>query len=134
MAKNPSVNAANKYARDVVAGRVIACKYIQQACQRHLDDLEKSKEKDYPYRFDAAKAERACKFLQLLTHTKGKWRRLPLAQRRIKYEPWQLFFHSCVYGWVRKKDGLRRFRRAALFVPRKNGKSIVAAGNGLQPA
>ena len=78
MAKNPNVNAANKYARDVVSGRVIACKYIQQACQRHLDDLEKSKEKDYPYRFDAARAERACKFLQLLPHTKGKWRRLPL--------------------------------------------------------
>ncbi|WP_324038346.1 terminase large subunit [Aeromonas caviae] len=131
MAKNPNVNAANKYARDVVSGRVIACKYVQQACQRHLNDLEKSKEKDYPYRFDAARAERACKFLQLLPHTKGKWRRLPLDKRRITLEPWQLFFHACVYGWVRKKDGLRRFRRAALFVPRKNGKSIVAAGNGI---
>lgn len=131
MAANPNVNAANKYARDVVSGRITAGLYVRQACQRHLDDLEKAKDKAYPYRFDIAAGERACKFMQLLPHTKGKWRRLPLAQRRITLEPWQLFFHACVYGWKRKKDGLRRFRRAALFVPRKNGKSIVAAGNGL---
>ena len=43
MAANPNVNAANKYARDVVSGRITAGLYVRQACQRHLDDLEKAK-------------------------------------------------------------------------------------------
>ena len=48
MAANPNVNAANKYARDVVSGRITAGLYVRQACQRHLDDLEKAKDKAYP--------------------------------------------------------------------------------------
>ena len=35
MAANPNVNAANKYARDVVSGRITAGLYVRQACQRH---------------------------------------------------------------------------------------------------
>src|SRR5689334_14591663 len=42
---------AHQYAVDVVTGRIVACKYVRQACQRHLDDLEKSKLPDYPYEF-----------------------------------------------------------------------------------
>jgi len=34
-------------------------------------------------------------------------------------------------GWLRKKDGLRRFRKALLLEPRKNAKSTWAAGIGL---
>lgn len=44
---------------------------------------------------------------------------------------WQLFIHAVLYGWERKKDKRRRFRVAYVEVPRKNGKSIIAAGNGL---
>tara|TARA_R110001583_G_scaffold18501_4_gene73565 strand:- start:10631 stop:12076 length:1446 start_codon:yes stop_codon:yes gene_type:complete len=36
-----------------------------------------------------------------------------------------------VFGWVRKKDGLRRFREVYEEEPRKNGKSIKVAGVGL---
>lgn len=131
MAKYPSVNAAAKYARDVVSGRIVACKYVIQACQRHMDDLARCKAKGYPYRFNKEKAERACKFIQLLPHTKGEWARKPLAERRIVLEPWQLFIHAVLYGWERKSDKTRRFRTAYVEVPRKNGKSIIAAGNGL---
>ncbi|WP_238988909.1 terminase large subunit [Vibrio parahaemolyticus] len=131
MAKYPNVNAAAKYARDVVSGRIVACKYVIQACKRHLDDIEKSKSKAYPYRFNKDKAEAVCRFIQLLPHTKGKWAKKPLKDRRIKLEPWQLFIHAVLYGWERKKDKRRRFRVAYVEVPRKNGKSIIAAGNGL---
>lgn len=131
MAKFPNVNAASKYARDIVSGRIDACKYVRQACQRHLDDLAKSKNKDYPYKFNKAKAERVCKFIQLLPHTKGKWAKVPLNERRIKLEPWQLFIHMVFYGWERRKDKNRRFRTAYVCVPRKNGKSVKASGNAL---
>jgi len=128
MASYPNVNAANKYARDVVAGRIVVCRYVQLACQRHLNDLEASKKKNYPFRFDKDSGERACKFVQKLPHTKGKWARQRL---KITLEPWQVFQFASVYGWKRKKDGLRRFREAYSEIPRKNGKSAIGAGVGV---
>ena len=128
MASYPNVNAANKYARDVVAGKITTCRYIVLACQRHLDNLEASKKKAYPYRFDKDAAERVCSFIQKMPHTKGKWARQRL---RIKMEPWQLFQFANIFGWKRKKDGLRRFREAYSEIPRKNGKSAVGATAGI---
>ena len=128
MAAYPNVNAAQKYARDVVGGKIPACLYVKQACARHLNDSKASKAKSYPYRFDRDKAERVCRFVQLLPHTKGEWAR---GNQRITLEPWQLFSLAMVFGWVCKKDGLRRFREVYEEVPRKNGKSIKVAGAGL---
>lgn len=128
MAAYPNVNAAQKYARDVVGGRILACSYVKAACARHLNDVKASKAKSYPFRFDRDLAERACRFIQLLPHTKGEWAR---GNQRIQLEPWQLFLFASVYGWVRKKDKTRRYREVYVEVPRKNGKSIIAAGAGL---
>ncbi|MAM85716.1 terminase large subunit [Marinobacter sp. UBA2678] len=128
MSAYPNVNAAQKYARDVVGGRIVACSYVKAACARHLNDLKAAKAKSYPYRFDRDLAERACRFVQLLPHTKGEWAR---GNQRIVLEPWQLFSFSMVFGWIRKKDKLRRFREVYEEVPRKNGKSIKVAGAGL---
>lgn len=127
----PCVNAATRYARDIVSGRIVACRYVINACQRHIDDLAKSKNKNYPFRFNKEKAEKVCRFIQKLPHTKGEWARKPINERRIVLEPWQLFIHACIYGWERKHDKTRRFRTAYVEVPRKNGKSIIAAGNAL---
>lgn len=127
MAGFPLVNSGNKYARDVVAGRIEACKWVKLACQRHLDDLKKAAKKAYPYRFDKAKAEKKLRFVQHLPHTKGKW---AAKRENLRLEPWQCFGLMCIFGWVRKKDGLRRFRRALILVPRKNGKSALAAAVG----
>lgn len=125
--KYPLVKAAETYARRVVAGKIPCCKWIKLACKRHLDDLKASKAADYPYKFDPAKAEKIAKFLQLLPHTKGKW-----ASKRelIKLEGWQLFSVCIPFGWLRKKDNTRRFRTIVIFVPRKNGKSIIGGGVG----
>ncbi len=123
---------AVQYARDVVKGRVVACKYVRQACKRHLDDLAKVKTAEWPYKFDDPKAHRVCRFIEKLPHTKGKWAR---PQRgvvnTIKLEPWQLFFVCTLFGWVEKTTGLRRFTEAYLEVPRKNAKSTLAAAIGL---
>ncbi|NJL06968.1 MAG: terminase large subunit [Methylacidiphilales bacterium] len=126
--QHPHVDAANGYARDVVAGRVPACKWVKLACQRHLDDLAKSKAKAYPYIFDAEAAEKVCRFVELLPHTKGKW---AASGERLKLEPWQSFKTVCLFGWLRKSDGYRRFRKALILEPRKNGKSAWAAAIGL---
>lgn len=117
---------ANKYAKDVVAGKVVACEWVRYACQRHLNDLAKAKGKrsKFRYYFDPDQASRVCLFVELLPHTKGKWAR---ERRKLIMEPWQIFLTCAVFGWLRKADGFRRFRRVFLLIPRKNGKSALAA-------
>lgn len=122
------VTAALKYAQDVIAGRVPAGGYVRKAAQRHLGDLKKAEKKSWLYRFDDAAAEKVCKFIELLPHTKGKW---AAGGQTIKLQPWQQFILVVLFGWLRKKDGKRRFRTVYLEIPRKNGKSILAAGIGL---
>jgi phage terminase large subunit-like protein len=119
---------AEGYARDVVGRKIPACRWVRLACKRHLGDLGKSRRKAYPFRFDAGKAARACRFIELLPHTKGKW----AAQKSLlRLEPWQLFIVASIFGWVKKASGLRRFRIAFLVIPRKNGKSPLAAAIGV---
>jgi phage terminase large subunit-like protein len=45
------VAIAARYAGDVVSGKILACQWTVKACQRQIDDLEKAKSKEYPYRF-----------------------------------------------------------------------------------
>ncbi|MDY0961753.1 terminase large subunit [Massilia sp. CFBP9026] len=117
-----------EYAQAVVRGKIIACKWVKLACKRHLDDLKASKRKAYPYYFDQAAANKVCKFLSLMPHTKGKWAR---KRELIKLEPWQCFAFISLFGWKIKKNDRRRFRKAYFAVPRKNGKSIIGSGLGL---
>jgi len=126
--RHPNVDRAVAWAKSVLKGKVPACKYIHQAIQRHFDDVAASKSKEYPYKFDPAKAEKKLKLMQLLPHAKGEW---AFKRQRITLEPWQAFGLACTFGWVRKKSGFRRFRESYWEVPRKNGKSVIAAGVGI---
>lgn len=125
---SPHVTAANRYAREVIAGKIPACKWVKLACQRHFDDLEAAKEKGAEHYFDPEAAENVCVFLELLPHTKGKWGQ---KKELIILQQWQCFIFCVLFGWKRSKNGKRRFRKAYIAVPRKNGKSIIAAGIGL---
>lgn len=124
----PNVNAANQYARNVVRGKITACQYVIQACQRHIDDMAAEKSKRFRYRFDKDMAEKAAKFIQLLPHTTGEW---AFKRMLITLEPWQLFIVCCAFGWVQKGTKLRRFREVYTEIPRKNGKSAISAGVAL---
>ena len=119
---------AETYARDVVSGHILACKWVRLACKRHLDDLERASDDAWPYQFDADAGARVCRFLELLPHVKGTW---AARGELLRLEPWQVFLTVCIFGWLRNADGLRRFRRAFIMVPRKNGKSFLVAGWGL---
>ncbi len=83
---------------------------------------------DYPYTFDTAKANRACSFIEKLPHVKGRW---AAHRESLKLQPWQLFIVCSLFGWVHRESGLRKYRQAFLLVPRKNGKSPLAAAIGL---
>lgn len=125
--KYPHSDRADKYCRDVVSGVVPASKWVRFACQKHLDQIVAQKDADYPYCYSADAADRACEFIELLPHTKGAWAAKGLL---LTLEPWQSFFVCSIFGWLSKATGLRKHRRACLWVPRKNGKSILAAAIG----
>lgn len=119
---------AEQYARDVTEGKIPASKWVRLACQRHLDDLAWQDDDDFKFRFDEKAANKVCSFIELMPHTKGKW---AANRETIKLEPWQTFLVCCAFGWMRRKDNTRRYRRVMLLVPRKNGKSALAAAIGL---
>lgn len=116
---------AKAYAKDVVARRIPAGRYVVAACKRFIADLRR---KDWPYRFDAKKADRAVRFMELMPHTKGKW---AAKRERLVLQPWQCFIECNLFGWVNVETGLRRFRMCYEEEPRKNGKSLRIAARGL---
>lgn len=126
---------ARRYAEAVVGGEISACRWVQQACRRQLDDLARYTGKASPYRFNPKlkdkegrtflPADNLCAFIERLPHVKG-----PLAGEPISLEPWQVFILSTVFGWV-KPDGKRRFRRSYIEVPRGNAKSTLSSAVGL---
>ncbi|WP_417393662.1 terminase large subunit [Gimesia sp.] len=128
MSKYPAVDQAIRFAKQVLADKVPACRYVKQACQRHFDDVAKSKMREFPYRFDPGEAQRRIDFIEQLPHTKGEW---AFKRQLLTLEPWQKFGIAMTFGWKRKSDKLRRFRESYWEVNRKNGKSAIAAGIGL---
>lgn len=75
--------------------------------------------------FDEAKAQRAMQFINCLKHTKGKWRGQP-----FDLLPWQEQIIRDVFGTV-KENGYRQYNTAYVEIPKKNGKSELAAGVAL---
>jgi phage terminase large subunit-like protein len=122
----PNVASGLQYARDVQAGRIVACEWVRKAIDRHHRDMERIGDSDWPFVFDAEAAERACKSTQLFREVKG-----PRAGRKLLLSPWQRFIVISAFGWIRQATGARRFRYVLCYVPRGNGKTTMAAPLGL---
>ncbi|HFD40868.1 MAG TPA: terminase large subunit [Anaerolineae bacterium] len=76
--------------------------------------------------FDERAAQGAVNFFErLLVHVKGEWAGQPFV-----LQDWQRGVVRDLFGWKRA-DGSRRYRTAYIEVPRKNGKSTLAAGLAL---
>jgi phage terminase large subunit-like protein len=76
--------------------------------------------------FDAEEADRAVEFCsKYLSHVKGEW-----AGRPLVLEDWEREFVRNLFGWKRP-DGTRKYRKAFLFIARKNGKTLLGAAIAL---
>lgn len=75
--------------------------------------------------FDVQKADHAVNFINCLKHTKGRWRGVP-----FELLPWQDTIIRDVFGTV-KENGYRQYNTAYVEIPKKNGKSELAAGIAL---
>lgn len=108
-----------EYIEKVLSDKLIASNKIKLACERHMNDLERSETSDFPYYFDEEQAYKAIKFIELLPSTDGK---------KIKMLGFQKFVIGSLYGWRTKEGNFRRFNRAFISKARKNGKTYIASG------
>jgi phage terminase large subunit-like protein len=112
----------HEYARDVAKGKILACEALKQAVARFERDLAQAKKKG-PWAFDEDEADRIIDFMECLEQFEE-----PFAGQSIKLEPWECFFLGQLYGWRSRETGRRRFKKAMLFMGRKQGKTILASG------
>ncbi len=82
-------------------------------------------------RFSRDRAQHVCDFFpDMLTLYEGR-----MAGKPFNLMPWQVEILGRVFGWEKYSDfckrWVRRFRKASIWVPKKNGKSPTAAGVGL---
>ena len=75
----------------------------------------------HTYIFNEKKGLRPIHFIEkYLRQSKGKWNGKPL-----KLQLFQKAFIEALFGFVDEDTGLRKYRKAILFVARKNGKSVL---------
>ena len=75
--------------------------------------------------FDESKAKRAITFIENLKHTKGRWH-----GENFTLLPWQEEIITNIFGTV-KENGYRQYNTCYCEIPKKNGKSELAAAIAL---
>lgn len=92
-----------------------------------MRDMERQGAPDFPYLFSWAHGGHAIDFIEhYCRHWKGEF-----AGEPVKLSLWQKFVVGSLFGWVHVGTGYRRFRSGYVEVPRKNGKTTLAAGIAL---
>ncbi len=78
----------------------------------------------HTYIFDEKRGLLPIRFIEMFCkHSKGKW-----AGKPIKLELFQKAFIEALFGFIDSETGTRKYRKGALFVGRKNGKSTLDSG------
>lgn len=112
-----------QYARDVLAGAIVAGPHVRDACRRHIADLDQAPARGWT--FDAARLQRILEFFpDVLRLSGGEWEGVP-----FELSPWQAFVVGSLFAWV-DAGGRRRFRVAYIETGKGSGKSPLAAGIG----
>jgi phage terminase large subunit-like protein len=115
-----------QYALEAVEGRRVVGKLEMQTCQRHIDDLARQGDPDFPYIFDEAKADKIIRWFGYCKHIQG-----PFAGQPIELLPFQKFDLGVIFGWIHKHTGYRRFEKCYVQMARKNAKTTILAGVAL---
>ncbi|OFJ69684.1 terminase [Anaerococcus sp. HMSC065G05] len=122
--KNENLREVNKYVKDIVKGKKIACKELKQICQRYIDDKKNPK-----FVFRTKEANFVIGIIEnLFEHIQGEsLDGKPLAGNNLKLEPWQKFIVYNLLGFYWKGTNNRRYQEAFIMIPRKNGKTSFSA-------
>jgi phage terminase large subunit-like protein len=116
------VNLYKQYINDVLETPDEVSKYVHQAVLRHVGDLEKQETEDFEYYFDEPTADWVINLVKSFKHTAGEFYGKPFG-----VQPFQAFILASVFGWLKKRDGKRRFDKLFISMARKNGKSELMA-------
>lgn len=99
--------------------------YYEKTFQRHKKDLKDVKNGKSNIRFNQKIGLAYIKIIENLKHYKGE-----LAGQNIKLEDWQKKVIVIAFGWERlnlENKWVRRFNTVFIFIPRKNGKTLLAS-------
>ncbi|HBF2789621.1 TPA: terminase large subunit [Clostridioides difficile] len=113
------MDRVTQYAEDVVKGNIKTGLYAKLACQRHLNDLEKSNTDEFEYYFNVEKANKILDFAETLIIAEGE------EETPVVLEGFQIFILGSLNGWVNKINNHRRFRNSYVQLGRQNGKSFL---------
>ncbi|GGA80782.1 lambda phage terminase A [Edaphobacter acidisoli] len=120
MAKKLSV--AEKYIRDVLAGKIVTSRLVRLQIERHVKDLKEGDKRGLVFDRDAA--QHVIDFFPtFLEHVEGT-----LDGQTFVLEPFQQAKLWILYGWRWKDTGFRRFKFAYNEIGRGNCKSTEASG------
>ena len=112
--KDPGTN----YCFDVLDKKIQAGYLIKLACFRHLRDLQRQGNKDFPYHYDIEAANILLKFAAIAPNVD--------TGEPTKLMDWQKFIFCQMIGW-RDADNLKRFTRVIVSIARGQGKTYLMA-------
>lgn len=116
--KSKYKDAGTKYAIDVLEGKEKSGYLIKLASFRHLRDLQRQGQVDFPYIYSTKQANNILKFSSIAPNVDtGEF---------TKLMPWQKFIMTQLIAW-RNLDGGKRFSRAIVSVARGQGKTYLMA-------
>lgn len=112
-----------------------ACHKVLVTYKKLVDDIKKPKQvsffnkiteenETHTYVFDEKKGNKPINFIEkYCRHSKGKW-----AGQPVKLELFQKAFIQALFGFIDKDTKIRKYKKGALFIGRKNGKSTMDSG------
>ena len=133
-----SISNIELYYKYLLANKKRANKKILAVYKKLVDDIKRKNVVEYinedtgekethTYVFDIEKAQKPIGFIRdCCKHSKGKW-----AGKPVELELWQKAYIEAIYGFVDEETSLRKYKKAVLFVAKKNGKSTIGSCLGL---
>lgn len=106
------------YAFNVLDEVIVTGYFIKLAAFRHLRDLQRQGEADFPYKYSVKQANNILKFAKIAPNVD--------TGEPTKLMDWQEFIMTQLIGW-RTLDGGKRFSRAIVSVSRGQGKTYLMA-------
>lgn len=117
MTRKTNIERVHDWCARSLAGEIPCCLMVRKAIERWQADLQRQ-----DLYFDEKAFNRFVRYAREFKHYKG-----PLAGQKFEPEDWQLFIMANVIGLKRRASGLRKYSYADVYVPRKNGKTFLAA-------
>ena len=111
-------DAGTRYCFDVLDEKIVASYNIRLACFRHLRDLQRQGQDNFPYIYSVDRFNKFLNFLSIVPNIDD-------LSEKLKPMNWQLFIFSQIFGWF-DLENLPRFSNIILSMARGQGKTMIA--------